>query len=384
MSEFHDANPAANMDVELAQDEGRATQERRKRSNNGPIDLSDEDENGASGSQRENAPIAVPPSPVVPPPPVDLHQLMLQSMRENRESFQSLRRDNEQIKHETKGARRIADKALIATEDTRKAVGALEARVSALEKRPQGDRGGKGGHSEDSPQTPTRDWDLLGGERGDTIVLSGFRQWASQEERKAEYERLKTVMPESLADKIVDTIVPRSPGSRVMIKIAQKPTVRETRAEMFAWCREFKTCNLVLKMDDESAPRTVTASPSKPFEVRKRDAQLLSVLSGLKLLAAEDQREQFIPDLANGRIFFNRRLLAERKQRDSAPEPNLAVISEVFPGTTSEMLKAKLDEAESLRKPQRGESDLQKIEIAPGKGARMRAKKGHFFGSAMG
>ena len=270
-------------------------------------------------------------------------------MQENRAAFRDLRRDNEQMKQECRETRRVADKALIATEDTKKRVISLEDRVSKLEKGPIPGAGAKGGARGSAMTEGPRDWELIGGESGDTIALGGFRQWASYEERLAETDALKTSLPERLALQIGDTIVPRAPGGRVMIKISPKATVKETRAAMFAWCKDFKECRLKMQLPDEAEGRLATATPSKPFELRKRDAQLLSLLSGLKLIASEEQKEKFIPDLGNGRIFLNRTLLADRPSRDLPPEPKIEAINAIWPGTTAEILKAKVAEAEALR-----------------------------------
>ena len=104
-----------------------------------------------------------------------------------------------------------------------------------------------------------------------------------------------------------------------------------------------------MQLPGDGESRSATATPSKPFQVRKRDAQLLSLMSGLKLLAPEGQADRFTPDLANGRIFFDRVLLAERRTRDSPPEPKMAAIEAQFPGTTEEVLQAKIAEADSRR-----------------------------------
>ena len=91
----------------------------------------------ASGTQQ---PLAIPSTPREARPSVSIEDLIRQSMQENcesrdknRTSFRELRRDTTQLKHEAKEARRITDKALVNSEETRKQVTSLEARVAKLE-----------------------------------------------------------------------------------------------------------------------------------------------------------------------------------------------------------------------------------------------------------
>ena len=53
--------------------------------------------------------------------------------------------------------------------------------------------------------------------------------------------------------------------------------------------------------------------------------------------------------MGNGRIFFDRVLLAERKPGEVQPKPNLEAIQKVFPDTTADMLDAKVQEAKEAK-----------------------------------
>ena len=141
-------------------------------------------------------------------------------------------------------------------------------------------------------------------------------------------------LPEHLNAQIVETIAPKSPGRLVMIRIASKPTVPETRNAMFAWCKSFKECKIELALPDEHGSRQTTAAPSKPFELGKRDALVLCLMSGIKLLAGPERAREVTPDLANGRVFVNRTMVVDRKSRDQPPAPIMDAITTLFPGTT--------------------------------------------------
>ena len=135
------------------------------------------------------------------------------------------------------------------------------------------------------------------------IVLGGFRQWAIQAERIAEMKTIENALAEHLRTQLIETFAPRSPGRLVMVRIAAKASIPETKNAMFAWCKAFKECKVELSLPDEHGTRKTTAAPSKPFELRKRDALVLSLMSGLKLVAGPEREAQLTPDLANGRVF---------------------------------------------------------------------------------
>ena len=68
-----------------------------------------------------------------------------------------------------------------------------------------------------------KDFDLLGGEEGDTLVIGGFRNWADKTEREAEWELLKPRLPEELRDSISETIIPNSQCQIIILKIQRNP-----------------------------------------------------------------------------------------------------------------------------------------------------------------
>ena len=114
-----DVSPEGEAFMEV--EEGTADRKRRADPNEA-IDLEEEEGEKSAPSQ----PIAIPVTPPQVQLPVNLEQLLLQSMQENRASFRDLRRDNEHLRHEVKEARRIADKALTTTEATQKKILTIE------------------------------------------------------------------------------------------------------------------------------------------------------------------------------------------------------------------------------------------------------------------
>ena len=126
-------------------------------------------------------------------------------------------------------------------------------------------------------QSGKRDWEQLGGEEGDTLVIGGFREYASKEERREEWETLEALIAEDLKTKIKELIVPNAPCSAVLIKIAQEGDANSTRRVMIDWTKKFKEQKLQLTSQGESQARVFWAGPSKPFSMRQRDAKLGSL-----------------------------------------------------------------------------------------------------------
>ena len=80
----------------------------------------------------------------------------------------------------------------------------------------------------------------------------------------------------------------------------------------------------------------------------------MGMLEGLKQLLGPDKADKLRPDLSNGRIFFERTLLAERTLDKDTPIPRMAAVNQILPHVThdeimQQMQKA-MDERDKARK----------------------------------
>ena len=116
---------------------------------------------------------------------------------------------------------------------------------------------------------------------------------------------------------------------------------------------KFRAVALQYQAPDESAPRTYYAQPSKPFEMRQRNAKTMGLLEGFKRLATPEQAEKLRPDLSNGRIFFERTPLAECAPGRDTPSPRMEAVQRAFPNVTREMIQANTQEAMEAREKAR-------------------------------
>ena len=285
----------------------------------------------------------------------DIWELMQRSMAQNQNNFDRLDRSVTATQNEAREAKDMAARATTIACETKTHMSALEKRVAQLEsgKGPGGGGGGDRSAHRHTPQGASsqggRDWDQLGGDEGNTIALGGFRDYASKEERREEWEKMQTQIPEELRAKICETIVPNAPCSTILLKIEKSGTVTETRRAMLDWVKKFRNAPPKLTTEGETVERSFWAGPSKPYAMRQRDAKLTHTFEGLKLLAGEERAGKMHVDRASGRIFHDRTLLVQRDPETGAPVPKTVALQTLIPGYTEESLQTKIEEAKSAR-----------------------------------
>ena len=280
------------------------------------------------------------PTELAGAPPSPRRELTLQDiMDEMRKGFAGtnagmgeMKRDLGKVTHEVREAKDMAAKATTLAHETNEKMTSLEERVAKLE----------AGNVQPQPQhrqrgvamgsTPKRDWEYLGGDEGNLCIVGGFRLWADREERQMEWAEIKERLPTELKDEILDTIIPTNPCQIVMVKVRKFQTVEQTRTHMIEWCKKVRNLELKQQAPDENTARTIYAQPSKPFEMRQRDAKTTNLLEAFKLIAGEDKAPKLRADRANGRILFERMLIAERKTGQDAPSPQSSRRSQAPPG----------------------------------------------------
>ena len=216
----------------------------------------------------------------------------------------TIKRDMGELQRDTQEAKTLSAKAVTIATETKESLTTLEQRVAALE-------AGHPKRSEGHPQPSfheggsVRDFDSLGGEDGDTVIIGGFRNWADREERQEEWSAIHARLPPPLREAISEVIVPTSQCQIVIVKVQRDPKgAKETRIQMLDWGKKFRGLDLKYQSADDPSPRTYNAQPSKPFEMRQRNARNMGILDGFKTLLGPDKAVKLRPDLSNGRIFF--------------------------------------------------------------------------------
>ena len=282
----------------------------------------------------------------------DIMSAVNSGVAENRSNFTTLRADVGAARREAQEAKNMAAKATTLAHETQETVGDLAKRVALLE---------KGGGPKSSAQTfssggdnhPKRDWDYLGGDDRDTVIIGGFRPLASREERTREWDELKGGLPEDMAAEIVTTIIPASPGPIIILHLRKEASPKDTRVKMLDWTAKFKKLALTKQGEGETTPRPMYAGPSKPFAMRQRNAKTMALLDGLKLAMGEERGAMLRADLAKGRIIYDQRILAERRGDEPMPTPDMDAIHKVLPELTEDALKEKVAEAIEARDKKR-------------------------------
>ena len=159
--------------------------------------------------------------PVAPPPGISqqpvgmqegsIHQLLQGLVGQMKTGFDNvgermqelrtdLNRDLGKIRKDQRETKDIATKALTTADSTHKEMQSLAKRVSALEKGGVPAKTATGGGTGTSTEIPG--YKSLGGENGTDMVVGEFDQYASREERKTNWAKIKAALPQWMAAEI--------------------------------------------------------------------------------------------------------------------------------------------------------------------------------------
>ena len=246
-------------------------EERRKR---------DRDESQSFQDSREEEETPVPTEMAAPNRPLELGNLMAmlqQNMDRTQSNFDKLDKKLTSTQNEVRESKEMAAKATTIASQTQTQLSALEKRVAFLEKGEGGGGGDRGGTQKWQPSGQNqgkRDWEQLGGEEGNTLLIGGFRDFAAKEERREEWGKIETAISEELKAQIKEIIVQNAPCSTILIKINGERNPTETRRAMIEWTKKFKDQLIKLTTEGDTTERLFWAGPSKPFanEATRREA----------------------------------------------------------------------------------------------------------------
>ena len=158
----------------------------------------------------------------------DIWDLLQRGMRSNETNFADIKRDVRGATQEAKEAKIQAAKATTLSQETKQSLESLEQRVAKLEKGHPAAPPGLAPSLAHPRGNQTRDWDRLGGEQEDTIVIGGFREYADSDERRGEWQTIKALLAPELAAEVAEEIVPRAPGPIILIKLRKEATAKDT------------------------------------------------------------------------------------------------------------------------------------------------------------
>ena len=295
------------------------------------------------------------PTEIAEPPPaltlMDLMNEMRRNQQETRTIFGGVKGEIAGVQRDIRETKEMAALATTKVTEMGKTVETLQERISKLEKgEPPSQRGSRtrGASKEPGEENP-RDWDQIGGEQGDTIVVAGFRYLSDRQERQDEWTQIAQKIPEKLKAQIKDIIIPAVAGKILLVKIKPEQTVKETRNQMFAWARKFKEAKPEIQAEDETEARTFVAYPSKPFAMRQRDGKLTALLEAIKSMAPEEAGPTMRLDMGKGRIIYQRTIIAERQGEQDTPKPHLETLHRFFPDIDGDRLASKMAEILSER-----------------------------------
>ena len=323
----------------------QAEREKRKAETT-PVAVESDDDDALQGTPLQN------PNP---PAAMTVEQLLRYSIDQNEKHFKKLDRDMSKLQREGSETRKMAARAVTSAEDTKNRVDRIEKRLTQLETQTRNPAPvPKKDTSPSRPQGRT-DWQELGGEDGDTLVLGGFRAHSTADERRTELDDILALFPPDLTDKTATRIIPEPRTNVVLLKVHHSDQgTAETRRNMLAWCKQVRALKLKRQVNDEPA-REIYASPSKPFHMRQRDAKTFSLFQTLKALFQEDQQEHVTFEIGTGRVFYHNYLIANRPRGTSTMQPCLPELQKHIPDLTQQKIDAKQLEVEKERERSRAE-----------------------------
>ena len=275
---------------------------------------------------------------------MSVEDLVRYSIQQNEKHFHKLDKDMSKLQREGSETRKMAARAVTTAEDTRQKVDKLERRLNALEAKATAPPERLPTHQAITGQQPKSEWQELGGEEGDTIVMGGFRKNSTADERRAELTEVLAQLPEEITSQLVDKIIPATRTEIVLLKIAHSDKgPDETCRQNLALCTKIKEANLKRRTGDEPE-RTIYAGASKPFHIRQRNAQTFVLYEALKSFFPESSQEHVTLETRTGRIFFHNHPIATRPRNTQTTTPCIAELQKHVPGITSELITAKRQE----------------------------------------
>ena len=301
---------------------------------------SDSDDDALHATPAEN------PNPTAA---MSVEDLVRYSIQQNEKHFHKLDKDMSKLQREGSETRKMAARAVTTAEDTRQKVDKLERRLNALEAK--ANKPPEYGHTNTAStgQTQRSEWQELGGEEGDTIVLGGFRKNSTADERRAELAEVEALLADDVKSQIADKIIPATRTEIVLLKIVHSDKgPDETRRNNLALCAKIKAANIKRRTGDEPE-RTIYAGASKPFHIRQHNAQTYVLYEALKSFFPEPDQEHVTMEARTGRVFFHNHPIATRPRGTQTTSPCLAELQKHVPGITMDMITAKRQEVDTER-----------------------------------
>ena len=259
-----------------------------------------------------------------------------------------LNRDLGKVRKEQRETKDIATKALTIADSTQKEVQSLSKRVEVLEK---GGARASSGQAAGSykPYPENLGFNSLGGEQGTDMVVGEFDQYASREERKANWNRIKSALPEWMLGEFVKEEAPGLRNRVMIISITPSPEGPEkTRERLVKICQDIRQAQLKYT-DTEGVMRQVYANPTKPLALRQRNAQVTLKADALRKALGEEQGSRIELELGKSRVFLGKEIVAHRPSYDSEVVYLWPTVNKHLPEATPETMAALEEQVKAAR-----------------------------------
>ena len=196
-------------------------------------------------SDSEDSLLATPLENPNPSPAMTVEELVRYSISQNERNFKKLDKDMAKLQREGAETRKMAARAVTSAEDTRQRVDKIEHRLAQLEAKTSHPPPRSRSVPISTASQEKSEWQELGGEEGDTVVMGGFRKHSTPEDRRTELDEVIAGLPQDLADRILTRIVPATHTDIVLLKLQiSDKGPDQTRRDTLAWCTKIKEAKI--------------------------------------------------------------------------------------------------------------------------------------------
>ena len=290
----------------------------------------------------------------------NLMKVMMESRKESETNFKGLKQEMHKLWSDTNELKGIASQAAVSAEEAKTAVQSLETRVEALEKGKPRNLDPWAQALPPKPQNASAsasssDWQFLGGDEGDTVVIGGYKHWVSYQHRKDALAHIEAQLPVELWDRVRDSTITTGRGKILLLHLKREsegPTA--TGRKMLEFCKLFRETQIPIPaIDDRASPGTFYAMPSKPPALREKDAKNALVVATLKDLIPTALADKIEIEMGKGRVFIQDTLVVHKPPGQDKIQIRHEALKKHCPEITPEAFATHLKTIEERREAER-------------------------------
>ena len=190
--------------------------------------------------------------------------------------------------------------------------------------------------------------DVIGGDQGTEAVMGCFPQYATWAQREQGWKIIEGILPNHLSELVEKIATPGMRGPVIIVTLKSDPEGPKRNREVLKdFCAQIREAKLRYKFEDQTFD--VWVAPTKPYEIRQRDAEATLKADAIRVVFGEPRASEIEFEIGKGRAFLGQELLTQRKYFGGPVEYIFPTLQRLLPELTPEML----EEAEAKVKESR-------------------------------